>query len=98
MHEAFVGDLEGATDHASIRVYMDTVRKWTLGELEPSLPGGENGTSVRTRMLDAVGGLRAKTSRPTRTGSSRWSATAARSGWAPNGWPRTSTPTSPTRP
>ncbi|MFJ1762666.1 histidine phosphatase family protein [Amycolatopsis sp. NPDC088138] len=60
VHEVVAGDLEGATDHASIRVYMDTVRKWTLGELEPSLPGGESGTSVRTRMLDAVGGLRAK--------------------------------------
>ena len=50
----------GATDHHSIRVYMDTVRRWTLGELTPSLPGGESGTSVRTRMLDAVGRLRAK--------------------------------------
>ncbi|WP_326956348.1 histidine phosphatase family protein [Amycolatopsis sp. NBC_01286] len=60
VHEVGAGDLEGATDHASIRTYMDTVKKWTLGELEPALPGGENGTSVRTRMLDAVGRLRAK--------------------------------------
>jgi probable phosphoglycerate mutase len=60
VHEVVAGDLEGATDHDSIRVYMETVRRWTLGELEPSLPGGENGTSVRTRMLDAVGRLRAK--------------------------------------
>ena len=36
------------------------MRRWTLGELTPSLPGGESGTSVRTRMLDAVGRLRAK--------------------------------------
>ncbi|NBH07983.1 histidine phosphatase family protein [Amycolatopsis sp. SID8362] len=60
VHEVVAGELEGATDHASIRVYMETVRRWTLGELEPSLPGGESGTSVRTRMLDAVGALRAK--------------------------------------
>nr|WP_225957583.1 histidine phosphatase family protein [Amycolatopsis lexingtonensis] len=60
VHEVVAGDLEGATDHASIRVYLETVRRWTLGELEPSLPGGESGTSVRTRMLDAVGALRAK--------------------------------------
>ncbi|WP_370969973.1 histidine phosphatase family protein [Amycolatopsis sp. cg9] len=60
VHEVVAGDLEGATDHASIRVYMETVRRWTLGELEPALPGGESGTSVRARMLDAVGALRAK--------------------------------------
>jgi broad specificity phosphatase PhoE len=60
VHEVVAGDLEGATDHESIRTYMDTVRRWTLGDLEASLPGGENGTSVRTRMLDAVARLRAK--------------------------------------
>ena len=60
VHEVVAGDLEGATDHASIRTYMEVVRRWTLGELTPSLPGGESGTSVRTRMLDAVGRLRAK--------------------------------------
>ena len=59
-HEVVAGELEGATDHASIRTYMDTVRRWTLGELAVSLPGGESGTSVRTRMLDVVGRLRAK--------------------------------------
>jgi broad specificity phosphatase PhoE len=60
VHEVVAGDLEGATDHQSIRTYMETVRRWTLGELEASLPGGESGTSVRTRMLDAVTRLRAK--------------------------------------
>lgn len=60
VHEVVAGDLEGATDHESIRTYMETVRRWTLGELTASLPGGESGTSVRTRMLDAVGRLRAK--------------------------------------
>ncbi|MEV6875631.1 histidine phosphatase family protein [Amycolatopsis sp. NPDC051128] len=60
VHEVVAGDLEGHTGHESIRTYMDTVRRWTLGELTASLPGGENGTSVRTRMLDAVGRLRAK--------------------------------------
>ncbi|MEV6640975.1 histidine phosphatase family protein [Amycolatopsis sp. NPDC051371] len=60
VHEVVAGDLEGATDHGSIRTYMDVVKRWTLGELTASLPGGESGTSVRTRMLDAVGRLRAK--------------------------------------
>lgn len=60
VHEVAAGELEGATDHESIRIYMETVRRWTLGELEPALPGGESGLDVRTRMLDAVGRLRAK--------------------------------------
>ena len=60
VHEVGAGDLEGATDHESIRTYMEVVKRWTLGELTPSLPGGESGTSVRARMLDAVGRLRAK--------------------------------------
>lgn len=60
VHEVVAGDLEGATDHESIRTYLEVVRRWTLGELTASLPGGESGTSVRTRMLDAVADLRAK--------------------------------------
>ncbi|MCR6486339.1 histidine phosphatase family protein [Amycolatopsis sp. OK19-0408] len=60
VQEVGAGDLEGATDRDSIRVYMETVRQWTLGELAPAMPGGESGIGVRTRMLDAVGRLRAK--------------------------------------
>lgn len=60
VQEVGAGDLEGATDRESIQVYMETVRRWTLGELEPALPGGESGLGVRTRMLDAVSRLRAK--------------------------------------
>lgn len=60
VHEVDAGDLEGSTDQQAIHTYMQVVRRWTLGELEPSIPGGENGASVRDRMLDAVGRLRAE--------------------------------------
>ena len=60
VHEVAAGDLENKNDHHSVHVYLETVRKWTLGELEPAVPGGENGVSVRKRLLEAVAGLRAK--------------------------------------
>ncbi len=60
VHEVAAGDLEGHTERESIRIYMETFRHWTLGELELSMPGGETGASVRRRMLDAAARLRAK--------------------------------------
>jgi len=60
VQEVFVGDLEGATDEAAIRTYMETVSPWLRGELSVSMPGGESGLQVRARYLDAVGELRAK--------------------------------------
>jgi probable phosphoglycerate mutase len=58
--EVDAGDLEGHTDRESIITYMDVARAWTNGELGVAIPGGETGEQVRTRMLDAVGQLRAK--------------------------------------
>lgn len=58
--EVDAGDVEGRTDREAIVVYMDAVRAWTRGELTVGIPGGETGQQVRTRMLDAVGQLRAK--------------------------------------
>ncbi|WET79842.1 histidine phosphatase family protein [Amycolatopsis sp. QT-25] len=60
VHEVAAGDLEGKTDKDSITTYMSVVRRWTLGELDPPIPGGETGAQVRVRMLDAVARLRAK--------------------------------------
>ncbi|KFU81106.1 probable phosphoglycerate mutase [Amycolatopsis lurida] len=60
VHEVAAGDLEGKTDKDSITIYMSVVRRWTLGELDPPIPGGETGAQVRARMLDAVARLRAK--------------------------------------
>jgi probable phosphoglycerate mutase len=58
--EVDAGDIEGHTDRDSIVIYMDVVRAWTHGKLDVGIPGGETGEQVRTRMLDAVGQLRAK--------------------------------------
>jgi probable phosphoglycerate mutase len=58
--EVAAGDLEDHTDPESIELYMKTVRRWTLGELDARIPGGESGTEVRNRMLHAAGELRAK--------------------------------------
>ncbi len=60
VHEVPAGDFEGKTDKDSIAAYMSVLRRWTLGELAPPIPGGETGEQVRTRMLEAVGRLRAK--------------------------------------
>jgi len=60
VHEVAAGDLEGHTGRESIQIYMETFRRWTLGEFDSAMPGGESGASVRTRMLDAAGLLRAK--------------------------------------
>jgi probable phosphoglycerate mutase len=58
--EVDAGDIEGRTDSEAVGIYMDVVRAWTIGELGVAIPGGETGEQVRTRMLDAVGQLRAK--------------------------------------
>ncbi|MEV6905371.1 histidine phosphatase family protein [Amycolatopsis sp. NPDC051071] len=60
VHEVAAGELEGKTDKDSITTYMSVVGRWTLGELDPPIPGGETGEQVRGRMLDAVARLRAK--------------------------------------
>lgn len=60
VHEIAAGDFEGKTDKDSVAAYMSIVREWTLGALASSIPGGETGEQVRTRMLDAVARLRAK--------------------------------------
>jgi probable phosphoglycerate mutase len=58
--EVAAGDLEDHTARESIELYMEVVRRWTLGELDARIPGGESGAEVRTRMVRAVGELRAK--------------------------------------
>lgn len=58
--EVAAGDLEDHTSRESIELYMKTVRRWTLGELDARIPGGESGAEVRARMLNAAAELRAK--------------------------------------
>ncbi|HJQ45136.1 MAG TPA: histidine phosphatase family protein [Amycolatopsis sp.] len=60
VHEVNVGDLEGRGDKEALREFAATVRPWTQGDLNPSMPGGESGFQVRRRYTAAVGELRAK--------------------------------------
>ncbi|MEV4595946.1 histidine phosphatase family protein [Amycolatopsis sp. NPDC049253] len=58
--EVDAGDLEGATDAESIRTYLETAKRWTEGDLDAAIPGGESGAQVRARMVGAADDLRAK--------------------------------------
>jgi broad specificity phosphatase PhoE len=43
IHEIEAGDLEGRNDHAAVRSYMETVFAWGAGDLEATMPGGDDG-------------------------------------------------------
>jgi broad specificity phosphatase PhoE len=43
IHEIEAGDLEGRSDHAAVRSYMETVFAWGAGNLEARMPGGDDG-------------------------------------------------------
>lgn len=43
LHEIEAGSLEGRTDHASVRAYMQTVFAWGAGDLAVAMPGGPDG-------------------------------------------------------
>lgn len=43
IHEIEAGDLEGLSDHASARLYMETAFSWGLGSLDPVMPGAFDG-------------------------------------------------------
>src|SRR5699024_8977500 len=60
VHEIAAGDLEARTDSESIDTYQRVIGRWASGELDVRMPGGESGTQVRQRFLDAVGDIRAK--------------------------------------
>lgn len=60
VQEVSVGDLEGRGDSEALRLYAETVRPWTQGDLSVSMPGGESGLQVRERYTTAIGELRAK--------------------------------------
>ncbi|HVW40444.1 MAG TPA: histidine phosphatase family protein [Amycolatopsis sp.] len=60
VHEVNVGDLEGRGDEEALRLYAETVRPWTQGDLSTSMSGGESGFQVHERFTMAVGELREK--------------------------------------
>jgi len=43
LHEVQAGDLEGRDDWDAIRVYLETAFAWGSGDLEPRMPGSEDG-------------------------------------------------------
>jgi broad specificity phosphatase PhoE len=60
IHEIFVGDLEGDTDHDSLRTFADVFRTWAAeGDLTRPMPGGETGQQAVDRFTTALDGIRA---------------------------------------
>jgi broad specificity phosphatase PhoE len=57
--EVGVGDLEGNTDHESLREFGRVFAAWARGELTATMPGGETGHQIRDRYVTAVAGIRA---------------------------------------
>jgi broad specificity phosphatase PhoE len=60
LQEVFIGDLEGDTDHESVRAFMEVFKGWAAGDLDGSLPGGETGRAAIDRFTAAVDGIRAR--------------------------------------
>jgi probable phosphoglycerate mutase len=58
-HEIEAGDIEGLSDHASVRVYMATVFAWGSGDPSVSMPGGPDGHTFFARFDDAIAGIAA---------------------------------------
>ncbi|MFD8499379.1 histidine phosphatase family protein [Amycolatopsis sp. NPDC059657] len=58
--EVAAGELEGATDPESTHLYLQVAHSWLQGDLGVRMPGGESGEEVQSRMLTAIGDLRAK--------------------------------------
>ncbi|GAY09214.1 histidine phosphatase family protein [Pseudonocardia sp. N23] len=54
VHEISVGELEGAADARSRRIFEDVYDAWWGGDLGRSMPGGESAADVRDRALPVV--------------------------------------------
>ena len=52
--EIRAGELEMNSDEESIRIYHETVEAWSRGDLDPRIPGGENGHQVIERFSGVV--------------------------------------------
>lgn len=59
VHEVFAGDLEGHTALDSQRTYHGVCRAWGRGDLDATIPGGENGHQFLDRYRGALATLRA---------------------------------------
>jgi probable phosphoglycerate mutase len=60
LHEVGVGDLEGNTDHDSLRAFAEVFRAWAVdGDLSRTMPGGESGQQIVDRFTKALEGIQA---------------------------------------
>lgn len=71
LHEVQAGDLEGRSDDAAHKVFVDVFRHWYKGDLDERIPGGESGRDALARYLPQIDELRASylTERSERAGN-----------------------------
>lgn len=58
IHEVQVGQLENRNDTAAVEEFEAIYRRWHLGDLEASMPGGESGRQVLDRIVPVLTKLR----------------------------------------
>jgi broad specificity phosphatase PhoE len=58
IQEVFVGELEGNTDHESLRAFADVFGSWAQGDLDRPMPGGETGQHAIDRFTAALHDMR----------------------------------------
>jgi broad specificity phosphatase PhoE len=54
LHEIEAGDLEGQTDRASVRRYLETAFAWGSGDLDVTMPGASDGHTFFRRFDSAI--------------------------------------------
>ncbi|ONH27563.1 histidine phosphatase family protein [Pseudofrankia asymbiotica] len=59
LEEIVAGDLELRTDKESITTYLETVGAWIHGDLDVTMPGGENGHAFVARYDNAIANIAA---------------------------------------
>jgi broad specificity phosphatase PhoE len=60
LREIEAGDLQGASDKASVQQYVATVDAWALGDRDVPMPGGPDGDAFFARYDDAVARIAAE--------------------------------------
>lgn len=60
LHEAFVGDLEGRSDRASLNRFFAVFATWLAGDLDVAMPGGETARQVMARCERVIADLRVR--------------------------------------
>jgi probable phosphoglycerate mutase len=58
IYEVQVGDLEDRNDEAAVEQFDNIYRRWQLGDLDASMPGGESGRQVLDRIVPVLTKLR----------------------------------------